>query len=345
MRKVIVISLLIMVFIGKSNAQDPHFSQFYAAPTFLSPSLAGSTGGTRFVTNYRNQWPGIKNAYRTFAFSTDLYINKYKSGLGVILVTDKAGTANLNTTNLGFQYSYRVKMGTRWQFIPGLQFTLGQKTIDVMKLTFSDELFTGGSSGSDAMFSDARVGYVDFAVSGFVFSRGLWAGAVLDHILEPEYSFLGEQTQIPLKAVFFGGFNMWRERSSRIEEPRRASLVYRFQNQGGFNQLDLGTYWYNKMLEFGLWYRGVPLLNDDSGMIDNEALVFLIGIVKGSFKVGYSYDIQLSNLAHNGGGAHEISMMFEMSELFGCGAKYLDCFTKRSGHRFNKKQPRRIGIY
>lgn len=346
MVRIIFILLMVLVFLGKSKSQDAHFSQFYAAPTFMSPSLAGSTGGIRLISNYRNQWPGVKDAYRTFAFSTDFYINKYKSGLGVILVSDRAGSANLNTSSLGFQYSYRIKLGNRWQFIPGLQFTLGQKSIDVIKLTFPDELYTGGSSGGDALFSDSKVGYMDFSVSGFIYSRAVWTGLVLDHLLKPEYSFLGEESHLPLKKVVFGGLNIWREKTSRIEMPRRASLVYRYQNQEGFNQLDLGTYWYNKMLEFGLWYRGVPVFEDNDILIDNESLVFLVGIIKGSLRLGYSYDMQLSNLAHQGGGAHEVSMIFEISKLFGCGAKYIDCFTKReSGLEFSKNQPRRISVF
>jgi type IX secretion system PorP/SprF family membrane protein len=341
----IITLLIIVIFIGKSKAQDAHFSQFYAAPTFMSPSLAGATGGTRIISNYRNQWPGVKDAYRTFSLSADLYINKYKSGLGVLLVSDQAGSASLSTTNFGLQYSYRVKIGNSLQFIPGLQFTLGQKSIDVMKLKFPDELYTGGSSGADALFADPKVGYVDFSLSGFIYSRSTWFGVVVDHLLEPEYSFLGEETHIPLKIVAFGGMNIWKERASRIETPRRASFVYRFQNQGGFNQIDLGAYWYNRMLEFGVWYRGLPAFNKSNDFIDSESVVFLVGVIQGPIKLGYSYDIQLSGLARSGGGAHEISMIFEMGEIFGCGTKYLDCFTKRAGHKFNKKQPRKIEIY
>lgn len=91
MIKRITFILLLQVFLlgTKSYAQDPHFSQFYAAPTFMSPSLAGSTGGVRVTTNYRNQWPGIKQAYQSYAVSGDMYVNKYHSGFGAIMVTDQ----------------------------------------------------------------------------------------------------------------------------------------------------------------------------------------------------------------------------------------------------------------
>ena len=48
----------------QSYAQDLHFSQFYAAPLYLNPAFAGTAGGPRFILNYRNQWPGINNAFK-----------------------------------------------------------------------------------------------------------------------------------------------------------------------------------------------------------------------------------------------------------------------------------------
>jgi hypothetical protein len=71
----------------------------------------------------------------------------------------------------------------------------------------------------------------------------------------------------------------------------------------------------------------------------------MFGVERGSFKISYSYDMQLSSLAAYGSGAHEISLIFEMGEIFGCGAKYFDCFAKRTGLRFNEDQPRKLQIF
>ncbi|NEW82181.1 MAG: type IX secretion system membrane protein PorP/SprF [Mariniphaga sp.] len=329
-------------------SQDPHFSQFYSAPNILSPSLAGSSGGTRFVANYRNQWPGISKTYQTYAFAADTYLNMYKSGVGVVFVTDKAGTASLNTSYLGLQYSYRVKLGDYWQFVPGMQFTFGQKSLDRSKLIFPDGTGSGSYSGNLEYFSDTRANYLDMASSLFLFSPKFWIGLTADHLLRPSYSFIGERAFMPLKIVNFGGFNFWSERSRRVEQSRTASLCYRFKYQNGFKQLDIGAYWYSRFLEFGVWYRGFPIFknqNVDNQFLDSDAVVLMVGVERGSFRISYSYDIQLSSLAAYGSGAHEISLMFEMGEIFGCGAKYFDCFAKRTGLRFNKEQPRNLRIF
>jgi len=343
----LVLCYLLLLINFRSEAQDAHFSQFYSAPTFLSPSLAGSTGGTRFVTNYRNQWPGISKTYQTFAVSADMYFSKYRSGFGALIVTDKAGSANLNTTYLGLQYSYRVPIGDNWQFIPGLQFTLGQKSLDRSKLQFPDDVVTGTPSGGNIYLTDTRAQYIDFCTSLFLYSQKFWVGTVFDHMLRPNYSFLGSKATLPFKFVNFGGMNLWQSRGSRLEVPRSASLCYRFETQNGYKQLDLGAYWYGRVLDFGVWYRGFPVFknnNTKNHFIDNDAVVFSIGVVNGSYRIGYSYDIQLSQLATFGAGAHEISIIVELGELFGCGLKYLDCYARRNTIQFNRSRPRNMKV-
>jgi len=70
------------------NAQDPVFSQFYLSPLQLNPGLSGLTEDPRFSANYRNQYPGFNNAYRTYALSYDQFFPSIKGGLGFWLLSD-----------------------------------------------------------------------------------------------------------------------------------------------------------------------------------------------------------------------------------------------------------------
>src|SRR5687767_13626321 len=65
-----------------SSAQDPVFSQFYLSPLQLNPALSGLTDDPRFSANYRNQFPGFNNAYRTYALSYDQFFSGFHSGIG-----------------------------------------------------------------------------------------------------------------------------------------------------------------------------------------------------------------------------------------------------------------------
>ena len=343
-KKAILIGVLLVLLLNvNSVAQDPHFSQFYSAQTFLSPSLAGSSGGTRYTANYRNQWPGIQKTYQTYAVSADFYLSEFRSGFGALLVTDKAGSASLNTTNLGLQYSFRVPISDNIQFVPGLQFTFGQKSLDRSKLIFPDEVVTETPSSGQFYLTNTKAQYVDFITSVFLYSRTVWMGFVADHLLRPNYSFMGDKTILPLKIVNFGGMNFWQPNARRIDDPRLASLCYRFEVQNGFKQLDVGGYVYGKVFDFGIWYRGLPIFknqNIENHYIDNDAVVLSVGVSTNALHITYSYDLQLSKLAAYGSGAHEVSIGFEMNKLLGC----VDCFSRRSAIQFHKNRPRNMKV-
>ena len=59
------------------TAQDPQFSQFYAAPLYLNPAFAGSSQQGRVGLNYRNQWPGIDANFTTVSAFADFYLEDY----------------------------------------------------------------------------------------------------------------------------------------------------------------------------------------------------------------------------------------------------------------------------
>ena len=91
-------------------AQDPEFSQYYAAPLYLNPAFAGTSTDHRFIANYRNQWPNIARGYVTTAISYDYNLYQYNSGVGFLATLDKAGTAGMKSSQFNFLYSYGLKL-------------------------------------------------------------------------------------------------------------------------------------------------------------------------------------------------------------------------------------------
>ena len=299
-----------------ASAQDYHFSQYYANPLYLSPSLAGATDGGRVVLNYRNQWPSIVKAFTTYAFSIDNFFTKFNSGLGFYLIQDRAGSAGLVTTNAAFQYSYNVQVTYYWQVVPAIQFAYGNKAIDFSKAIFPDQSpgNTGGS-GAWERLANEQVNYLDMAASIFAYSSKYWMGLTVDHLARPNYSFLGEEAKAELKYVFFGGVNIWTERRRRKGKSRAFSASTRFQHQDNFNQLDAGVYWYNDPIEIGFWYRGLPFFNDaKSASTNQDAIVASLAYKFNNMRFGYSYDITTSSLGWSTAGAHEVSLLYEFNQ-------------------------------
>ena len=74
-RFAIIVLFAFPFIMGKSFAQDPECSQFYANPLYLNPALAGVTICPKANANYRNQWPGIGKSFITYNVSYDQYVN------------------------------------------------------------------------------------------------------------------------------------------------------------------------------------------------------------------------------------------------------------------------------
>lgn len=315
--QIVMVTMVLLGWInGRISAQDAHFSQFYANPLYLSPSLAGATDGGRIILNYRNQWPAITKAYSTYSASFDNFFPTFNSGIGVYVMRDRAGSAGLTTTNAAFQYSYNLQINKQWQVIPGIQFEYGNKAIDLSKVKLGYDLsFSGGSSSWERLNLD-QVHYFDLATSAFLYNPKYWVGFSLHHLTQPNYSFMGQEMKIPLKATLFGGMNIWTERNRRALTTRSFSWSFRYQHQQQFKQLDAGMYWHNTPFELGLWYRGLPLLGEVETVLNHDAIVALVAWEYGPFRIGYSYDITISKLGWNTAGAHELSLIYEFNQRF-----------------------------
>lgn len=315
MKLILTIVLLFMVLF--SQAQDPEFSQYYAAPLYLNPAFSGTGSDHRLIANHRNQWPTISNGFVTYAFSYDYNFSDLNSGLGLLLVTDRAGTANLRSTTINFQYSYKLNLNDKWMLSSGLNFGVGFRNIDFNKLVFGDQLtfdVDGNAPTDDPVFSNIRsTTYFDFGAGMLAYNRKFWLGFSVMHLNRPNRSLLNEDAQIPVKATFHGGVRIplyhgpfKKERVAAIAP----SFVYR--QQGQFDQLDLGAYFLYEPVVVGLWYRGIPIKQNVKDNISQDAVVVIIGFQLTKIELSYSYDLTVSELGPIAGGAHEIALKYKL---------------------------------
>jgi type IX secretion system PorP/SprF family membrane protein len=297
------------------TAQDPEFSQYYAQPLYLNPAFSGTSVDHRFHANYRNQWPNITNAFQTYAFSYDYNLDQYNSGLGVLLLVDKAGSANLKSTQANFQYAYKVHINDKWVLASGLNFGLGFRSLDYNKLVFYNELdfLQAGGVPPNKRSDTDRVSYFDFGGGMLAYSRKFWLGFAVSHLNRPNRSLIDEEAQIPIKTTVHGGVRIplyhglfKRDRIAAIAP----SFVYK--QQGSFDQLDIGTYFLYEPVVIGLWYRGIPLQQNVDDNISQDAVVVILGFQLEKIELSYSYDITVSELGPISGGAHELALKFKV---------------------------------
>jgi type IX secretion system PorP/SprF family membrane protein len=321
MYRLSLLLLLILLSTQVVTAQDPQFSQFYAAPLYLNPALSGATGQARAGINYRNQWPAIEANFTTMSVYFDYFIEDKNSGLGVIITRDQEGLANLRSLSLGLQYSYELQLTKDIGFRPGVQVGIFNRDINFGKLIFGSQFDANGNPvlPSGENLNAGSKTFFDLSFGGVVFTRNAWLGGSVWHLTQPNQSLIGEESRLPRKLSIHGGFRIpltpgvvgsgvYARKSERSISP-----AFQFRHQGPFDQMDLGVYFTFEPLVLGTWYRGVPF-KKVGPFSNNESIVLLLGFTrlgsKDAINIGYSFDYTISRLGIGSGGAHEFSLVY-----------------------------------
>ncbi|RYC67649.1 MULTISPECIES: PorP/SprF family type IX secretion system membrane protein [Spirosoma] len=319
MSKKYVLMLWALALARLAVAQDPQFTQFYAAPQYLNPAFAGSALAPRITANYRNQWPAITN-YVTSMVGVDHYIDRFNSGVGLLIMNDNQGQGRIQSTEIGLQYAYQFQVSETSFMRLGLQGSYVNRNINYFGLTtgdqFTDRGFITGSVSGDPTLQGGmpRNKYVDFSTGGLFYSDWFWIGAAAHHINRPDQGFfVGGQDRLPMKGSIHAGLRIPLMGFTGLadEQDREISfspvILYKFQ--GKYDQLDLGAYLTYAPLTVGAYYRGIPFKKYNQTINNHDALALLAGYRMDQFSIGYSYDVTVSTLG-NSGGSHELSLSY-----------------------------------
>lgn len=318
---------------SKLNAQDIHYSQFQGAPMNLSPGLTGVfQGDTRFMGNYRSQWSNVPVDYLTFTGFTDFkFIRRSdRNGFfaaGAFINYDQAGYSRLNLVNLGLSGSYTQRISEKVFATAGLQVGVAQRSFQTEELTYdnqfdSDRQRFDPTLPSRENFDRTSNVYGDFSaglnlrfqakqndvlVDRLDKRTKVDVGAGLFHLNRPDQSFLDDDPallSVRISTYALGtvmvsnNFDVVFGATAQFQKPYREA-VGMLGGQFHINR-SLG-----KQLSFlsGLGYRFQSI---------SDAVIPTIGVTYNTWKVGISYDINISefNLATRRRGGPEISVQY-----------------------------------
>lgn len=307
MKKLLTLFIaLVLGGLSSLQAQDPHFSQYYANPTYLNPALAGISRCPKVNINYRNQYP-VLGVYQTYSASYDQYVEGLNGGLGGLIMRDEAGDGALNTTEASLIYSYHLKVSRKFTLLAGFQGTFRQISIDWNRLTFPDQIdeFYGFvRETSEIAPGNNNVNVFDVSAGLVGYTDRFYIGAAVHHLTEPDVSFFAED-RLPLKFTAHAGLTIPLGKKRVYGELTNyliPNIVY--QRQGPYDQLTSSISFNRSSITGGLGFR--------TSTNNPDAIVVLLGYApeEGAWSVGYSYDITISTIANNLGGAHEISLSY-----------------------------------
>ena len=320
------------------KAQDPHFSQFYAAPMLLNPALTGAFDGQlRASMIYRDQWrSAMATPFATTSAALDfrfpLKIGGRNVGdaasAGVVFLNDRVREYDYSFNQIVFSGAFHKMLNKRTNQIlsAGAQFGVGQRNVNYSNLLFQDQ-FSILPSGQSGYFNESRenlpsnnIAYIDMSV-GVNYSYapkgkpGIYAGVAAMHVNQPDLSFYRRDDETlaaePLYRKYAAHVAGTIPFSNTLSIQPRAMILA----QGKSLQSVMGTNFRMKTdafskvsLHVGAWGRAVRKV-DGFGM---DAVIAMLGIEYHNVLLGTSYDVGISpaTSAMRGGGSFEISLAY-----------------------------------
>ena len=299
--KGILAGISIMFFVFGYHAQDVEFSQFYASRVYLNPAFAGLKGDNSFTTTYRNQWPGIQNAYDSYFMSFERKMKQHNAGLSLYYIGDIAGEGNLRRQAFTFVYAKQVRFSKNFHGSFGLKAGYNINSINWSNLTWGDMIDArqGFVYSSNQPRGNNSEQFFDAGGGAIFYTDKLYGGIALEHLNRPKFGMLQlyDDSRLPVRYKVHFGANIPVSYMPNASQFNVAPQII-YTRQGTAQQFVVGSYVILNKFSLGVWHRV------------KESMIFNAGVEHDQFRFGYSYDLGTNKLMAYTGGAHELSLTY-----------------------------------
>lgn len=303
------------------NAQDPHFSQYFASPLSLNPAMTGYFYGEhRLTTNFRNQWwsAGAPFMTNTISFDTKLNQSGINEGdtwaVGVMALYDQSLGGGYKNINASASMAYSKALGAdgNGSISAGFQASYGTRVLDFSKLDFAAQFNGSGFDPhlpSNETFGNSRVSYFDINTGLLYTYRSekveFYIGGSLYHLTTPDISFLRDgDAKLPMRYTIHTGYSF-----DLGETGNELFIGGLYMEQNGANEQSIGVAYGHYLTEdatiyAGGWYR------------INDAIMPYVGLNYTNFQFGFSYDVVNSSLkrVNPKNGSFELSLNYTIKK-------------------------------
>ncbi|MFC3563478.1 PorP/SprF family type IX secretion system membrane protein [Pedobacter jamesrossensis] len=306
------------------SAQDPKFSQYFAAPLTLNPAFTGFFDGDyRIALNTRQQWGNLGDPYNTYSISGDVkliadenFTNSVIS-IGLSGLFDESFNKALKSQYISASASYYQYLDAHHRFKFGLapQISYVSRFLDYNKLTFASQYNGSGFDSSMPNYlnlENDKTSYFDLNVGAnfsATFERfSVVAGYAQYHLTKPVETLLGtNKDALPSrKTVNFGMLYLL---SNYVD----LNFTAIYNKQGNINDKLAGAVVGFKpneqtkiKLNAGLWYKF------------NESSYYpYLGIGFGNISAGVNYTVYGSRVLSSTPRTYEISLIYRHNNFKG----------------------------
>lgn len=276
---------------GVYAQQDYQFSQYMSNISYINPAFTGSSDHGTLTGLFRQQWVQFDGAPKSGVITYETPFSKQNMGIGGILSFDKIGVSK--QVNVSANYAYHLQFD-KSKLAFGLNAGIIHYSADLSSLTIWDQ--------QDESFANDYSGKIipQFGFGAYYYSDKYFAGISIPRLV-----------------------NVNTESALSFELDNAPVLNRHFYLMGGYN-FDLNEDFVLKSSGLVKYVDGAPIGAEISALVEYEEL-YTLGVsfrakdaitpvlqykIKDFGKIGYSYDITISQMRGYSTGSHEILLSY-----------------------------------
>ncbi|MBO0342434.1 MAG: type IX secretion system membrane protein PorP/SprF [Bacteroidota bacterium] len=303
MKSVIVFLLCMNLFFVKGQELTiPQLSQYLSDNPFLmSPSFAGIGNYVKVRMNGVTQWVGIQDAPDTQSLSADVRLGN-RSGIGMVIYNDSNGETKQRGGKVSFAHHLTIDKYDEHYFSFALSFNLNQFRIDIENFDPNND---------QAIINDRSSSNPNFDVGILYRKERFYLSVNASNILNKEFKKFNPvfEPNTLRNYYVYSGYRYRKSKSTDFEiEP---SVFFQYFESDGRSITDINTKfkWFDFLDYYyaGFTYR---FLNDQLG--SPLYIAPIVGLKKGDFYFGYSYQVIMNEILGYSTGTHVITLGIDL---------------------------------
>ena len=291
--KIFVIKiLLILAAFQVAGQQLTHQSQYMLNHFEINPGASGINEYLPVSFSFRKMWAGIEGSPSLQTLSANMEV--YNSmGAGIKIYNYTAGPER--KTGIEGAYSYHIALdniGSKLAF--GVSFQVYQYFLDKASLTVEDET-------DEVFLGTEKMVIPDGSFGTYLYGKTYYVGLAIPQLIQRNIKLKSDILEQKRVRHYFlhGGYIYYINRDLKLEPSVLMKLI-----EIGIFQADINAMLtYQNMVSFGLSYRS------------SDAMVFMLGYQYDKFRIGYSFDLTLSDIRTQSSGSHEVFISYSFDNF------------------------------
>ena len=299
---------------SRAWGQDVYYSQAFANRQAQNPAWIGILDDYSGTLTFRNQFPQLAGTFETVQAGGEWRIPKpgLHQAVGVLIAQDRTGAVGYTRLQASAQYAYHTRLTRDVALSGGASLGYGRQRVGYDNFTFGDQY------GADGTYQGATAeqlagnypaqSFLLLGVGAVLYADNAWLSVAGQNLTQPDLGFRG-QSRLPLSVSVSAGYKLFVQRpvGTGVAERREISFVptATYTRQGSSQRTEGGLYFIARPITLGALLRNIV---GPGSAHAQQVAVAVAGVEFGDFRLGYAYDVGLSALAADLGGAHEITL-------------------------------------